>query len=84
MTIVQEAPRVAMREDPDVTEAIEAALKEDGIDVRTGVKPLRVGGKSGSSVTVELDDGSRVEGTICWSRRAGCRAHRVSGSMWRA
>jgi probable pyridine nucleotide-disulfide oxidoreductase len=63
VTIVQEAPRVAMREDPDVTEAIEAALAEDGIDVRTGVKPLRVSGKSGSSVAVELDDGNRLEGT---------------------
>jgi pyruvate/2-oxoglutarate dehydrogenase complex dihydrolipoamide dehydrogenase (E3) component len=63
VTIVQEAPRVAMREDADVTDAIESILTGEGIDVRVAVKPLQVSGHSGQSVTVELNDGTRVTGT---------------------
>ena len=63
VTIVQEAPRVAMREDADVTDAIESILTNEGINVRVSVKPLQVSGRSGQSVTVELNDGTRVTGT---------------------
>jgi len=63
VTVVQEAPRVAMREDTDVTDAIESILAGEGIDVRVSVKPLQVSGRSGQSVTVELSDGTRVTGT---------------------
>jgi probable pyridine nucleotide-disulfide oxidoreductase len=63
VTLLQNAPRVATREDEDVSEAIEAALKEDGIDIRTNAKPVNVTGKSGRSVTIELEDGSAVTGT---------------------
>jgi probable pyridine nucleotide-disulfide oxidoreductase len=63
VTIVQEAPRVAMREDTDVTDAIQLILTGEGIDVRVSVKPLQVSGHSGQSVTVELSDGTHVAGT---------------------
>ncbi|WP_144153268.1 FAD-dependent oxidoreductase [Paraburkholderia sp. BCC1885] len=63
VTVIQEAPRVAMREDEDVAEAIEAALAEEGIDVRTGVKPVKVTGRSGEGVTVELNNGAQVSGS---------------------
>jgi len=63
VTVVQEAPRVAMREDADVTDAIESVLSNEGIDVRVSVKPLQVSGRSGQSVTVELNNGSSVTGT---------------------
>lgn len=63
VTIVQEAPRVAMREDTDVTDAIQLILTGEGIDVRVSVKPLQVSGHSGQSVTVELSDGTHVTGT---------------------
>lgn len=63
VTLVQDAPRVAMREDEDITQAIEAALKEEGIDIRTGAKPVNVTGKSGQSVTVALKDGNTVHGS---------------------
>jgi pyruvate/2-oxoglutarate dehydrogenase complex dihydrolipoamide dehydrogenase (E3) component len=63
VTVVQEAPRVAMREDADVTDAIESLLASEGIDVRVSVKPLQVSGRSGQSVTVELNNGSSVTGT---------------------
>jgi len=63
VTVIQDAPRVAMREDEDVTEAIETALKEEGIDVKTGVRPARVTGTSGESVTLVLQNGSMVSGS---------------------
>lgn len=63
VTVIQDAPRVAMREDEDVTDAIEAALREDGIDIRTNAKPVEVTGTSGKSVTVTLQDGSTVSGS---------------------
>lgn len=63
VTIVHEASRVAMREDPDVTDAIESILTNEGIDIRVSVRPLQVIGRSGESVTVELSDGARVTGT---------------------
>ena len=63
VTVVQEAPRVAMREDADVTDAIESIFANEGIDVKVSVKPLKVSGRSGQSVTVELSDGTRVTGT---------------------
>jgi probable pyridine nucleotide-disulfide oxidoreductase len=63
VTIVQEAPRVAMREDTDVTDAIQSILTGEGIDVRVSVKPLQFSGRSGQSVTVELSDGARITGT---------------------
>ncbi len=62
VTLIQDAPRVAMREEEDVTEAIETALKEEGIDVRTGVRPARVTGKSGESVTLVSQNGSMESG----------------------
>ena len=63
VTLIQNAPRVAMREDEDVTEAIEAALSEEGIDIRTGVKPIEVTGISGESVQIVLDNGTSVAGS---------------------
>jgi pyruvate/2-oxoglutarate dehydrogenase complex dihydrolipoamide dehydrogenase (E3) component len=63
VTIVQGAPRVAMREDADVTDAIESILAGEGIDVRVSVKLSQVSGRSGQSVTVELSDGTRATGT---------------------
>ncbi|MDP9152617.1 MAG: FAD-dependent oxidoreductase [Pseudomonadota bacterium] len=63
VTVLQEAPRVAMREDADVTDAIESAFAKEGIDVRVSVKALRVSGRSGDSVTVDLADGSSLNGS---------------------
>ncbi|MDN7178525.1 FAD-dependent oxidoreductase [Caballeronia sp. SEWSISQ10-4 2] len=63
VTVVQEAPRIAMREDADVTDAIESIFANEGIDVKVSVKPLKVSGRSGQSVTVELSDGTRLTGS---------------------
>jgi pyruvate/2-oxoglutarate dehydrogenase complex dihydrolipoamide dehydrogenase (E3) component len=45
VTVVQEAPRVAMREDSDVTDAIESILAGEGIDVK-GVGQALAGQRS--------------------------------------
>lgn len=63
VTIIQQAPRIAMAEDPDVSAAIHAALVEDGIEIRVGVTPVQVKGKSGEYATVILDDKSIIRGT---------------------
>ena len=63
VTIIQDALRVAIREDEDVTEAIESALAEEGIDIRTGVKPTNVEGTSGDAVRINLDNGATITGT---------------------
>ncbi|NLS00720.1 FAD-dependent oxidoreductase [Rhizobium sp. P38BS-XIX] len=63
VTIIQEMARVAHREDIDVSEAIQDAFKEDGIDVRVGARPVKVDGQSGRAITVTLEDGSSVSGT---------------------
>ncbi|MBX5041177.1 FAD-dependent oxidoreductase [Rhizobium lentis] len=63
VTILQEMPHVAHREDVDVSEAIEAAFEEDGIEIKLGVKAIRVEGRSGDRVNVTLSDGTTVSGT---------------------
>ncbi|MDR5781550.1 FAD-dependent oxidoreductase [Caballeronia sp. LZ065] len=66
VTVLQKEPRVAMREDADVSEAIAAALKEDGIDVRLNVEIESVSGRSGdphNPVRVKLANGEQVDGT---------------------
>ncbi|MBC8740321.1 mercuric reductase [Paraburkholderia sp. UCT31] len=76
VTLIHEAPRVAMREDEDVTSAIEAALAEEGIDIRVGAKPARVSGLSGHAVTLELANGEQVSGShvlVAAGRTPVCR-----------
>lgn len=63
VTVLQEAPRVAMREDEDVSVAIQAALAHDGIDVRVNSRAAKVSGRSGQSVVVTLDNGESLNAT---------------------
>ncbi|QYD67223.1 FAD-dependent oxidoreductase [Paraburkholderia edwinii] len=63
VTVLQEAPRIAMREDADVAQAITAALVHDGIDVRVSARAVKVEGHSGKSVHITLADGSTLDGT---------------------
>ncbi len=60
VTIVETAERLVPREHPRVGELARRALEADGIDVRTGVEATRVL-RTGSSSTVEVSDGSRLE-----------------------
>jgi pyruvate/2-oxoglutarate dehydrogenase complex dihydrolipoamide dehydrogenase (E3) component len=63
VTLIQNAPRVATKEDEDVSDAIESALQEEDIDIRTDARPISVSGTSGRSVTVALESGSTITGT---------------------
>lgn len=68
VTILERNARLAHREDPDVSEALEELCRDEGIDVVTRATVTRVEGTSGRSVRVHADppDGPSaivVEGT---------------------
>lgn len=62
VTIVQRGPRVLEREDNDVVDALATLLRDEGIDVLTGAELLRVDGRSGSGVRLQVRhaDGERL------------------------
>jgi dihydrolipoamide dehydrogenase len=47
------------RVEPFASEAVQSALEEDGVTVRTGVSPAKVH-RNGQNTVIELDDGSSV------------------------
>ena len=49
VTLVEMAPRILLREDPEVGTLVAASLRDDGIDLRTGHRALRA----------EVEDGER-------------------------
>lgn len=60
VTLIEGGPRVLAREEPFAGEEVGEALSEQhGVDVRTGVKAVRVS-RDGDIVTIALDDGSAV------------------------
>ena len=56
VTLVQTADRISPRSDEDATEALTAALRRDGVDVRTGSAVTRFEGR-----TAQLADGTTVD-----------------------
>ena len=64
VTIVQSGPRLLPSDHPRNAEAIEAALRRDGITIRTGVRAQRARAGEGrdDAHAVDLDDGSTAEG----------------------
>jgi dihydrolipoamide dehydrogenase len=60
VVVLEAAPRVIVREEPFASAAVDAALVESGVDVRTGSRAVRV--SRVGAVTVELEDGTRAEG----------------------
>jgi pyruvate/2-oxoglutarate dehydrogenase complex dihydrolipoamide dehydrogenase (E3) component len=62
VTVVERNESLIHREDPDVTEAVEHLLRDEGIDVLTGTAVLRVEGRSGESVRLQSARGA-IEGT---------------------
>lgn len=69
VTVLEAAPRVAIREDPELVEGLRAALLADGVEFREGVKVIRVEQLEPNSkaavagVIAVLEDGSRIAGT---------------------
>ncbi|WP_417806429.1 FAD-dependent oxidoreductase [Thioclava sp.] len=58
VTLVEAADRLVLREEPEVSQALEAALRADGVDVKIGAKAVQFGADDGK--WVELDDGTRI------------------------
>jgi pyruvate/2-oxoglutarate dehydrogenase complex dihydrolipoamide dehydrogenase (E3) component len=66
VTIIQTAPRLMMIEDEDVSDAVAAILRDDGITILTSSTPLRVESADGGRLrlTVRTQDGERqLEGS---------------------
>jgi pyruvate/2-oxoglutarate dehydrogenase complex dihydrolipoamide dehydrogenase (E3) component len=69
VTVLEAAPRVAAREDPDLVEGLRAALVQDGVEFREGVTLASVEQLEPDSRTAQagvvavLSDGSRIAGT---------------------
>lgn len=54
VTIVERAPRLIGREDPEISESIRGTLEGEGVDIRTGVECVRLG-RDGDGVVVMVD-----------------------------
>jgi dihydrolipoamide dehydrogenase len=61
VTIVQGPPRLADREDPQISGLLERILEEDGIELLLGSRAVAVREEGGEKV-VELDDGRTARG----------------------
>ena len=63
VTLVEAADRLIAREEPFASEQVEAALREQGVDVHIGVKAVAVAARAASGeVEVELETGGPVRG----------------------
>lgn len=55
VTILETGTQVASREDPDVGSALQELLRDEGITVHLGAKVRRVQGRSGDSVSIQVE-----------------------------
>ena len=62
VTIVEPAPQLMGREDPDVADEMQSILSAEGIHILTGAEPVRVRGRSGEEVTLTLRTASGERG----------------------
>jgi pyruvate/2-oxoglutarate dehydrogenase complex dihydrolipoamide dehydrogenase (E3) component len=62
VTLIERGKHLLGREDEDVSEAIEAILREDGLTIKTGANAIRVGERAGA-ITVHLDDDRSIAGS---------------------
>jgi pyruvate/2-oxoglutarate dehydrogenase complex dihydrolipoamide dehydrogenase (E3) component len=61
VTLLEGAPRLLVREEPFASAQVEESLREQGVDVRTGIRAESVA-RSDGRVTVTLADGTSAEG----------------------
>jgi pyruvate/2-oxoglutarate dehydrogenase complex dihydrolipoamide dehydrogenase (E3) component len=54
VSILETGPQLVSREDPDVAEAIQEMLRDEGIEVHLGSKVHSVQGRSGDSISVHM------------------------------
>ena len=63
VTLLESLPAVVPREDADTSKALAAALRAQGITVRTGAT-VTAGGSGDSGISVTLADGTVVDGDV--------------------
>jgi pyruvate/2-oxoglutarate dehydrogenase complex dihydrolipoamide dehydrogenase (E3) component len=61
VTLIEMLPRLLPREEPFASAQVAEALRERGVDIRTGTKAAAVG-REGDEVIVTLEDGADVRG----------------------
>ena len=64
VSVIEAAPQLASREDPDVGAALLELFRDEGIDVSLGTHVSRVEGRSGQKIRIHAKDCERIlEGT---------------------
>ena len=63
VTILEKSKQLLGHEDPDVAEAMQKILVEDGLGIHTGVNAVRVEKSAEGGVVVTLEDGKTVTGS---------------------
>jgi pyruvate/2-oxoglutarate dehydrogenase complex dihydrolipoamide dehydrogenase (E3) component len=63
VTVLEAAPRIAIREDEELVEGMRQSLLRDGVEFREGVKVTRVEPLDPAGVVAVLEDGTRIGGT---------------------
>jgi pyruvate/2-oxoglutarate dehydrogenase complex dihydrolipoamide dehydrogenase (E3) component len=63
VTVLQRGPRVLKREDPDVTEALQDLLADEGVEVFLLAEVLSVTGRSGTGIKLRVRSGA-IERTL--------------------
>lgn len=62
VTIIERNPRLAYREDEDVTNTLSDIFRDEGIEVVTGTTITSVQGKSGDRIKLQIEQGGRKSG----------------------
>ena len=62
VTVIERGGHVLGHEDVEISEAVGAILREDGLTIVTGANAIRVDGQPGA-ITVHLEDGKSVSGS---------------------
>ncbi|MEM7437272.1 MAG: mercuric reductase [Myxococcota bacterium] len=62
VVVLESGPRIASREDPEISASIDEMLRGEGLDIRVDVQVSRVTGSPGA-IEVVLDDGDVIHGS---------------------
>ncbi|MFL6427369.1 MAG: FAD-dependent oxidoreductase, partial [Acidobacteriaceae bacterium] len=62
VTLIERGGHLLGHEDVEISEAVEAILREDGLTIATGANAIRIDGKPGA-ITVHLEGGKSVSGS---------------------
>lgn len=63
VVVLESGPRIASREDPEISTSIRETLRGEGLDIRVDANVSRVTGSPAGAIEVTLDDGDVVRGS---------------------